>query len=61
MLLVEIYKDRSGEFRSRIKARNGNILFDSGEGYKRRAGAMRALNRIMTTPANEFRIKDVDA
>lgn len=29
----EIYKDRIGEYRWRLKAGNGNIISDSGEGY----------------------------
>lgn len=56
MLTVEIYKDRSGEFRSRVKARNGNILFDSGEGYKRKASAIKAVNRLSTS---QLKIKDL--
>lgn len=32
---VEIYRARNGEIRSRIIAKNGKIIFDSGEGYGR--------------------------
>lgn len=35
----EIFKDRQGEFRFRLKAGNGEIILAS-EGYKDRAGAM---------------------
>jgi uncharacterized protein YegP (UPF0339 family) len=45
-LKVEIYKDLKGEFRWRIKARNGKILADSGEGYKRIGAAFRAINLL---------------
>lgn len=38
----EIYTDRKGEFRWRLKARNGKVVGDSGEGYKREAACMRA-------------------
>jgi uncharacterized protein YegP (UPF0339 family) len=34
----EIYKDKSGEFRVRFKAANGNTLF-STEGYSSKSGA----------------------
>ena len=41
-LKVEFYKDRKGEWRWRAKARNGKILADSAEGYKRRAMCLKA-------------------
>lgn len=41
----EIYKDKAGEFRFRIKATNGNILASS-EGYKAKASAVNAIERI---------------
>ena len=28
-----VYKDSSGEWRWRLRAANGNVLADSGEGY----------------------------
>lgn len=41
-----IYQDRRGEWRWRLKARNGRIVADSGEGYKRRGGAQRAARAV---------------
>jgi len=41
----EIYKDKAGEYRFRIKATNGNILASS-EGYKAKASAVNAIDRI---------------
>jgi uncharacterized protein YegP (UPF0339 family) len=38
---VEFYRDKRGEHRWRAIARNGKVLADSGEGYKRIAGAKR--------------------
>ena len=35
MASVEFYRDRAGEWRWRLKARNGRILADSAEGYTR--------------------------
>lgn len=38
---VEVYKDEAGEYRWRRKSRNGKILSDSGEGYKRRSDCLK--------------------
>lgn len=39
---AEIYEDLRGEWRWRLKAKNSRVIADSGEGYKRRSGAIRA-------------------
>lgn len=41
-----IYRDKKREWRWRLKARNGRIIADSGEGYKRRAAAITATARV---------------
>ncbi|WP_244521375.1 YegP family protein [Bauldia litoralis] len=41
----EIYKDKSGEYRFRFKASNGETMFGS-EGYRAKASAMRAIQSI---------------
>ena len=41
----EVYKDKAGEFRFRFKAPNGQNMF-SGEGYKKKQGALRAIESI---------------
>lgn len=46
----EIYKDKAGEFRFRIRATNGNILAFS-EGYKAKASAQNAIDRIKSDAA----------
>lgn len=46
----EIYKDKAGEFRFRIRATNGNILASS-EGYKAKASAINAIERIKSDAA----------
>lgn len=38
----EIYRDAAGSFRWRLKAVNGRIVGDSGEGYDSRPNARRA-------------------
>lgn len=46
----EIYKDKAGEFRFRIRASNGNILASS-EGYSAKASAQNAIDRIKSDAA----------
>jgi uncharacterized protein YegP (UPF0339 family) len=45
-----IYRDKAGEFRFRLVATNGNILASS-EGYKAKASAMKAIERIKSDAA----------
>ncbi|WP_418285195.1 DUF1508 domain-containing protein [Halorubrum sp. DTA46] len=42
----ELYADRAGEHRFRLRHRNGNILLDSGQGYASRQGARDGVERI---------------
>lgn len=42
----EIYQDGIGEWRWVIKARNGQIIADSGEGYETHANVERAVGRL---------------
>ena len=42
----ELYQDRSGEFRFRLRARNGKIIGVS-EGYSARAGAFGGIESVM--------------
>ena len=42
-----IYKDIKGEFRWSLIAKNGKILGDSGEGYKRKGKCRRIIERII--------------
>lgn len=45
-----IYKDKAGEFRFRLVATNGNVLAAS-EGYKAKASAQGAIERIKADAA----------
>lgn len=45
-LRFSVYLDRSGQYRWHVKAANGRILADSGEGYTRRSDAMKAARRF---------------
>lgn len=41
----EVYKDKAGEFRFRLKARNGEIIV-TGEGYKSKDGCLKGIESI---------------
>lgn len=41
-----IYQDARGEWRWHLKARNGRIVADSGEGYVRQGNAVRAAETV---------------
>ena len=42
----ELYKDRAGEFRWRLRHQNGNIIADSGEGYSSKANAVNGIESV---------------
>ena len=50
----ELYSDKAGEFRFRLKAGNGEIILSS-EGYKKRASAMNGIESVKTNAANDAR------
>jgi len=41
----EVYEDKAGEFRFRLKARNGEVIATS-EGYKAKAGALNGIESV---------------
>ena len=43
---IEVYEDAGGEFRWRLRHRNGTILGTSGEGYTSRSKALDAVNGV---------------
>ncbi len=43
---IEVYQDRRGEWRWRAKARNGQIVADCAEGYKRRRDAVKSARNL---------------
>lgn len=46
-LRVEFYSDATGDIRWRVKAPNGNILADGGQGYSRMIDARRGLELVL--------------
>ena len=45
-LTFEVFKDAKGEFRWRLKATNGKIIADSGEGYKNKADCTHGIDLL---------------
>lgn len=52
----ELYKDKAGEFRFRLKAGNGEIILTS-EGYKQRASAVKGIESVKKNSASEARFE----
>ena len=46
----EVYKDKAGEFRFRLKAANGEIIL-TGESYKAKAGCLKGIESIRKNAA----------
>ena len=51
MLKFEIYKDKADQFRWRLRASNGKIIADSGEGYVAKADCQHAIGLIQSGAA----------
>lgn len=47
----EIYRDSKREWRFRLRARNGRIVVNAGEGYKRKSGALKSIERVKNQAA----------
>jgi uncharacterized protein YegP (UPF0339 family) len=53
----ELYKDKSGEFRFRLKAGNGEVIATSSESYTSKASALNGIDSIKRN-AGEANIDD---
>ena len=53
----EVYLDKAGEYRFRLKARNGQIIA-TGEGYKARKSCMNGIESIRKNAASEITYED---
>jgi uncharacterized protein YegP (UPF0339 family) len=47
----ELYKDKSGEFRFRLKAGNGEVIATSSESYTTKAAAQNGIDSIKRNAA----------
>lgn len=50
---LEVYRDAKGEWRWRLRHRNGNVMADSAEGYKRRSRCVNAFASVQRACAND--------
>lgn len=58
---IKIYKDEKGEWRSRIVHVNGNVIADSGAGYKNNHDCRSALHMLIVALQNRtYLIEDED-
>jgi len=42
----ELYKDKAGEYRWRLRHENGNIIADSGQGYSAKESAKNGIESV---------------
>ena len=52
MTKFQLYKDRKGEYRWRLRARNGEIIADSNEGYSSKASCKHGIDLVKQQAAN---------
>jgi uncharacterized protein len=48
----QLYEDRKGEYRWRLRARNGEIIADSNEGYSSKASCKHGIDLVKQQAAN---------
>jgi uncharacterized protein len=54
-MIYYVYRDSAREWRWQLKASNGRILADSGEGYKNKADCRHYLSVVATSGNAEVR------
>lgn len=57
----ELYKDRHGEWRWRLRARNGKAIAESGEGYKQRARCVAGIRLVRRAVTLDAPVVEADA
>ena len=56
-MVYHVYKDTQNKWRWRLKAANGNILADSGEGYTNKSDCLAGITSVKASSgARAFRI-----
>lgn len=50
----EVYKDKAGQHRWRLKHANGNILATASEGYASKQGAMKCIENVQNSGSAEI-------
>lgn len=59
-MMFEIYKDKAGEWRWRLRAHNGRIIADSSEGYSDRNSCERGIDLVRQLSATGVVVLDDD-
>ncbi|XUX00377.1 MAG: HVO_2922 family protein [Dehalogenimonas sp.] len=44
----ELFQDKKGEFRWRLRHQNGNVIADSGEGYTTKGSLLNGIDSVRT-------------
>ena len=52
MTKFQIYQDRKGEYRWRLRARNGEVIADSNEGYSSKASCEHGIDLVKEQAAS---------
>ena len=52
MTKFQLFKDRKGEYRWRLRARNGQIIADSNEGYSTKASCKHGIELVKQQAAS---------
>ncbi len=52
-LKFEVYQDKAGEYRWRLKAGNGEVLATPGQGYKEKSGLNNGIEAVKRAGADE--------
>ena len=58
--MFEVYQDKSGEYRWRLKASNGQVIASSGEGYSSKRSCLDGIESVKRN-APEAEIRDLSA
>lgn len=56
----EVFRDRSDEWRWRLRHRNGNVIATSGEGYTRKHNAQKGLQSVIRNAQEAEIIEDTE-
>jgi uncharacterized protein YegP (UPF0339 family) len=56
----EVYKDKSGEFRWRLRMQNTKVIASSGEGYKEKDSCLKAIESVKRVVA-DAPVKEVES
>ena len=59
MAMFQVFEDKRGEWRWRLRANNNEIVATSGEGYVRKASCLHGIELVQTL-SQEAELKETD-